>query len=110
MLLTSNLLETGKDLRPRILTRMRELLCDGCGPVAKLEDEDDGQRVYYTRIALQLLDLQSHARTNHVERIRFVPTVSQFTRRPTSLVRLPATCGDACRHRTWLPTTWSAAT
>ena len=64
-----------------------ESLCDGCGLccLQKLEDEDDPQAIYYTRIACKLLDLDS---------CRFVPDCIQLTPgKAQDFAWLPPTCG-----------------
>src|SRR5690554_4075699 len=52
-----------------------ESLCDGCGLccLQKLEDAEDPDSVYYTRIACKLLDLGTARCSNYPERNTFVP-------------------------------------
>lgn len=76
-----------------------ESLCDGCGLccLQKLEDEDDADAIYYTRVACKLLDLQTCQCSNYAERARHVPDCIQLT--PGDAAKfswLPPTCGYRC--------------
>ena len=73
-----------------------ESLCDGCGLccLQKLEDAEDPDSIYYTRIACKLLDLGTARCSNYPERKKFVP----------DCIRLQL--GDISSY-TWLPHTCS---
>ena len=73
-----------------------ESLCDGCGLccLQKLEDEDDPQAIYYTRIACKLLDRKSCQCSNYVDRRKQVPDCIQLTPKDAEdFAWLPPTCG-----------------
>lgn len=73
-----------------------ESLCDGCGLccLQKLEDEDDVDAIYYTRVACKLLDRESCQCSNYAERTRFVPDCIQLTPGAAAQFKwLPPTCG-----------------
>ncbi|MGI3130549.1 YcgN family cysteine cluster protein [Halopseudomonas pachastrellae] len=73
-----------------------ESLCDGCGLccLQKLEDEDDAQAIYYTRVACKLLDLHSCRCRDYPNRQRFVPDCIQLTPgKARDFAWLPPTCG-----------------
>lgn len=73
-----------------------ESLCDGCGLccLQKLEDEDDADAIYYTRVACKLLDRESCQCSNYAERARFVPDCIQLTPGAAAAFSwLPSTCG-----------------
>lgn len=57
-----------------------ESLCDGCGLccLQKLEDAEDPDSIYYTRIACKLLDLSTARCSNYPERQKFVPDCIQL--------------------------------
>ncbi len=72
-----------------------ESLCDGCGLccLQKLEDAEDPDSIYYTRIACKLLDLGTARCSNYPERQKFVPNCIQL--QPADIVSynwLPNTC------------------
>ena len=72
-----------------------ESLCDGGGlcRLQKLEDADDPDSVYYTRIACKLLDLGTARCSNYAERQRHVANCVQL--RPQDIAAynwLPPTC------------------
>lgn len=72
-----------------------ESLCDGCGLccLQKLEDEDDPNAIYYTRIACKLLDLKTCQCSNYPKRREFVPDCIQLTPADAeSFAWLPPTC------------------
>lgn len=71
-----------------------ESLCDGCGKCClhKLEDENSG-KVYYTRVACRLLDLDKCRCTQYKERTRYVPDCLDIRHLNQSRFNwLPATC------------------
>jgi uncharacterized cysteine cluster protein YcgN (CxxCxxCC family) len=70
-----------------------EALCDGCGRCClhKLEDCETG-RVYYTRVACRLLDLESCRCTDYEHRQARVPDCVRIDR-------------DSLRESSWLPGT-----
>jgi len=73
-----------------------ESLCDGCGLccLQKLEDEDEPQAFYYTRIACKLLDHQSCQCSDYPNRQAKVPDCIQLTPGAASdFAWLPPTCG-----------------
>ena len=73
-----------------------ESLCDGCGLccLQKLEDEDDPEAIYYTRIACKLLDLDTCRCSDYPNRQRFVPDCIQLTPgKAQDFAWLPPTCG-----------------
>lgn len=73
-----------------------ESLCDGCGLccLQKLEDEDDPQAIYYTRIACKLLDRKTCQCSNYVNRRSQVPDCIQLTSKDAEdFAWLPPTCG-----------------
>lgn len=57
-----------------------ESLCDGCGLccLQKLEDAEDPNTIYYTRIACTLLDLGTARCSNYPQRQQFVPDCIQL--------------------------------
>lgn len=57
-----------------------ESLCDSCGLccLQKLEDAEDPDSIYYTRIACKMLDLGSARCSNYPERQKFVPDCIQL--------------------------------
>ena len=76
-----------------------EALCDGCGLCClnKLEDEDDGE-IYYTRVACNLLDLQSGACQHYCDRHQYVPECISLQLQDIAQFRwLPQTCAYRLR-------------
>ncbi|GAA6129746.1 YcgN family cysteine cluster protein [Halopseudomonas sabulinigri] len=73
-----------------------ESLCDGCGLccLQKLEDEDEPQVFYYTRIACKLLDHKSCQCSDYPNRQDKVPDCIQLTPGAAAdFAWLPPTCG-----------------
>ena len=71
-----------------------ESLCDGCGKCClnKLEDEDTGD-LYWTRVACDLIDLNSCRCSRYSERTRLVPECLDLKQHDFSDFNwLPATC------------------
>jgi len=70
-----------------------ESLCDGCGRCClhKLQDEEDG-RVYYTRAACSLLDVQSCRCKDYANREKLMPDCLQLS-------------VDNAQYFDWLPET-----
>lgn len=78
-----------------------EALCDGCGLCClnKIEDIGTG-RVYTTRVACDLLNLETCQCTNYVNRKKFVPDCIKLTYRMVATIDwLPETCAYARRYR-----------
>ena len=77
-----------------------EALCDGCGQccLLKLEDEDDGS-IYTTRLACQMLDLETCRCTDYKNRHKLMPDCVAITPENTgSLSWLPPTCAYRLIH------------
>lgn len=77
-----------------------ESLCDGCGLccLQKLEDAEDPDSVYYTRIACKLLDLGTARCSNYPERKKFVPDCIRLQPGDVaSFSWLPQTCAYRLR-------------
>jgi len=71
-----------------------ESLCDGCAKCClnKLEDEDT-EEIFFTRVACDLVDLESCRCTKYTERTRLVPECIDLTQHDFSeYTWLPATC------------------
>ena len=72
-----------------------ESLCDGCGRCClhKLEDADDG-RVYYTKMACELLDIAECRCQDYSHRTHRVPACAQLSvAKIAEFHWLPETCG-----------------
>lgn len=75
-----------------------EVLCDGCGLccLQKLED-DEGEGIFYTRIACKLLDLKTCRCKQYAERRKTVPDCIQLTADDVdNFDWLPPTCAYRC--------------
>lgn len=71
-----------------------EALCDGCGLccLVKLED-DETQKVYYTKVACQLLDCQTGQCSQYDQRHQYVPDcITLNMENIHQLHWLPSTC------------------
>lgn len=71
-----------------------ESLCDGCAKCClnKLEDEDTGE-IYWTRVACDLIDLNSCRCSRYRERTRLVPECLDLKQHDFAAFNwLPATC------------------
>lgn len=82
-------------------TQQWESLCDGCARccVVKIEDLDSG-RLYFTRAACHLLDLESGRCRDYANRCQLVPDCVQLRAdRPETLLGLPASCAYKRRSR-----------
>lgn len=78
-----------------------EALCDGCGLCClnKIEDIDTG-RIYTTRVACDLLDLNTCQCSSYVNRKQFVSDCIKLTYKLVATVDwLPETCAYARRYR-----------
>ena len=71
-----------------------EALCDGCGQCClhKVEDEDTG-KIYFTRVACKLLNLETAQCSDYRNRRAYVPDCIRLTPTlVTQLAWLPETC------------------
>lgn len=71
-----------------------ESLCDGCGKCClhKLEDADTGD-IYYTRVACQLLDIETCRCSDYANRLEKEPTCVKLTPNDVdNLQWLPSSC------------------
>ncbi|MGC7589886.1 YcgN family cysteine cluster protein [Bisgaard Taxon 46] len=79
-----------------------EALCDGCGKCCYrkfIEGRGKRQKLYYTRIACNLLDLDTGKCTNYCQRFKFEPDCTKLTKKNLPDFHwLPATCAYRLLH------------
>ncbi|KGQ38910.1 YcgN family cysteine cluster protein [Gallibacterium genomosp. 1] len=73
-----------------------EALCDGCGKCCYrkfIEGKGKRQRLYFTRIACDLLDLETGRCRNYVHRFKLMPDCTKLTKKNLpDFTWLPKTC------------------
>ena len=95
------LMTTDRFWETRSLTEMTaeqwETLCDGCGKccLEKFEDEDSG-RIVYSRVACQLLDLETCRCREYDNRARLMPDCVTLA---TEVLEHPAWLPETCAYR-----------
>lgn len=73
-----------------------EALCDGCGKCCYrkfIEGRGKRQRLYFTRIACDLLDLETGRCQNYIQRFKLMPDCTKLTKKNLpDFTWLPKTC------------------
>lgn len=75
-----------------------ERLCDGCGKCClhKLQDADHEERVYYTHVACELLDLETCRCRHYEQRFRYVSDCLDLRSDAEAVYWMPESCAYRC--------------